>query len=56
MAFRYIGDAVDVPGKRRQSASRVLSLLGVILVNPISLLLGSMLQSDRIRCIDPGSH
>eukprot|EP00435_Cladocopium_sp_Y103_P047077 s582_g13.t1 len=28
-AYRYIGDAEDVPGIRRQSASRLLSLLGV---------------------------
>ena len=53
MAFRYIGDAVDVPGTRRQSSSRLLSLLGVVAVNPISLLLGYMLQSGQIQCTDP---
>eukprot|EP00435_Cladocopium_sp_Y103_P048168 s582_g14.t1 len=40
MAYRYIGDAEDVPGIRRQSASRLLSLLGVLAVNPISFGLG----------------
>ena len=53
MAYRYIGDAVDVPGRRRLSSSRVLSLLGVVVVNPISFVLGYMIQNDQLRCIDP---
>eukprot|EP00913_Durusdinium_trenchii_P030611 g28668.t1 len=40
MAYRYVGDAIDVPGLRRQSASRLLSLLGVLAVNPFSFTIG----------------
>ena len=52
MAYRYIGDAEDVPGVRRQSASRLLSLLGVVCVNPISFTLGVLIDRGSIRCID----
>ena len=52
MAYRYIGDADDVPGIRRQSASRLLSLLGVLAVNPISFGLGFAIDKGSVRCRD----
>ena len=52
MAYRYIGDSEDVPGIRRQSASRLLSLLGVIAVNPISFALGFAIDQKSIHCRD----
>lgn len=52
MAYRYIGDADDIPGIRRQSASRLLSLLGVLAVNPISFALGISIDRKIIHCRD----
>ena len=52
MAYRYIGDAEDVAGVRRQSASRLLSLLGVLAVNPFSFYIGTQIDNDSIRCVD----
>lgn len=52
MAYRYIGDAEEVPGIRRQSASRLLSLLGVLAVNPISFGLGFAIDKGSVRCRD----
>lgn len=52
MAYRYIGDADEVPGIRRQSASRLLSLLGVLAVNPISFGLGFAIDKGSVRCRD----
>merc|ERR1712130_510037 len=42
MAYRYVGDAQDVDIKARQSSSRTLSLLGVLVVNPISMIVSSL--------------
>mmetsp|Transcript_63984 Transcript_63984/g.113801 ORF Transcript_63984/g.113801 Transcript_63984/m.113801 type:complete len:431 (-) Transcript_63984:362-1654(-) len=53
MAYRYIGDAEDVPFKRRQSAARLLGLMGVIAVNPVSIALGHFLASGQITCTPP---
>jgi len=53
MAYRYVGDAEDVPFKRRQSAARLLGLLGVLAVNPVSIALGRLLASGHITCTSP---
>lgn len=50
MAYRYIGDSEDIPGVRRQSASRLLSLLGVLAVNPFSFHLGIQIDNGHIAC------
>ena len=52
MAYRYVGDAIDVPGLRRQSASRLLSLLGVLAVNPFSFTIGVQISNGSIHCVD----
>jgi hypothetical protein len=53
MAYRYIGDADDIAIHLRQSSSRLLSLLGVIAVNPINILLGSLMTSGFVECVPP---
>jgi len=55
MAFRYIGDAEDISTALRQSSSRLLSLLGVIAVNPISFALGYQINNGNIHCT-PARH
>merc|ERR1719506_2268170 len=53
MAYRYIGDAGDVAIQLRQSSSRLLSLLGVIAVNPINIVLGTLITSGFVECVPP---
>lgn len=53
MAYRYIGDAGDVAIELRQSSSRLLSLLGVIAVNPINIVLGTLITSGFVKCVPP---
>lgn len=53
MAYRYIGDAGDVPVRLRQSSSRLLSLLGVIAVNPINIVIGALMTSGLVVCQGP---
>lgn len=53
MAFRYIGDAVHLPMKLRQSSSRLLGLLVVLLEQPLSITIGSFVNAGVIRCRPP---
>jgi hypothetical protein len=53
MAYRYIGDADDIAIQLRQSSSRLLSLLGVLAVNPISIVLGALITSGAVKCVPP---
>lgn len=53
MAYRYIGDDDEIDPSLRQSASRFLSLLGVIAVNPVSLVIGSLITGEVISCVNP---
>merc|ERR1712187_1086690 len=50
MAYRYVGDAQDVDIKAKQSSSRTLSLLGVLVVNPISMIVSSLEIRGVIAC------
>jgi len=50
MAYRYVGDAGDEDIRARQSASRTLSLLGVLVVNAITMIISSMEMKGIISC------
>jgi len=50
MAYRYIGDADNVSPALKLSASRLLSFLGVVAVNPIALALGYLVSAEVIGC------
>lgn len=50
MAYRYIGDDETVGMELRQSSSRLLSLLGVVVVNPLSLTVGGLINHGLIAC------
>ena len=53
MAYRYLGDAEGVPLSLRQSASSLLSLLSVVVINPIGIVVGWLISTGRIACRDP---
>lgn len=53
MAYRYIGDSEGIPQDLRRSASSLLSILGVITVNPITIILGDMIKSGMVQCVAP---
>ena len=53
MAYRYIGDAPEVPQSLKHSAGTLLSLLTVVVVNSGNLFVGAAVADDVIACKDP---
>ena len=53
MAYRYIGDAPEVPEGLKHSAGTLLSLLTVIVVNSGNMFLGAAVAGEHIACRDP---
>lgn len=50
MAYRYIGDADDLPQGLRLSASRLLSVAGVVAVCSSCIILGALVSNETIAC------
>lgn len=50
MAYRYCGDDDRVPAEKRESASKLLSLLGVVCVNIPNIFFGMLLSDGSIDC------
>jgi len=50
MAYRYCGDDEGVPEAMRGSASKLLSLLGVVAVNVPNIFIGILLDNGTIAC------
>jgi len=50
MAYRYCGDDDGVPAEKRESASKLLSLLGVVCVNVPNIFMGILLSNGSIEC------
>jgi hypothetical protein len=50
MAYRYVGDDEGVPEAMRDSASKLLSFLGVVAVNVPNIFIGMLLENKTIRC------
>jgi len=53
MAYRYVGDAKDIPAPARQSASSMLSWLSVFSVCVSGILSGELVNSGTLRCTPP---
>lgn len=53
MCYRYIGDNEDLSASLRQSSSNLLSLLGVLAVNPVAIIFGSLVSSRTVACVPP---
>ena len=50
MAYRYCGDDEGVSAAMRDSASKMLSLFGVIVVNVPNIFIGILLDNGTIEC------
>lgn len=50
MAYRYIGDDAGIPIALRDSASKLLSLVGVVAVNVPNIFIGILLSNGVIAC------
>ena len=50
MAYRYCGDDEGVTAEKRESASKLLSLLGVVCVNIPNIFFGNLLSDGSIEC------
>mmetsp|Transcript_7261 Transcript_7261/g.15019 ORF Transcript_7261/g.15019 Transcript_7261/m.15019 type:complete len:399 (+) Transcript_7261:95-1291(+) len=50
MAYRYIGDCMSLPLDLKLSASSLLSFLSIVLVNPVSIMVGVLVDGGEITC------
>mmetsp|Transcript_95396 Transcript_95396/g.274714 ORF Transcript_95396/g.274714 Transcript_95396/m.274714 type:complete len:476 (-) Transcript_95396:185-1612(-) len=53
MAYRYIGEMSGISSQLRKSSSSVLGLLSVVVVNPLSILVGSAVKAGIFACVEP---